>query len=138
MLKWIHRVSVSVTLLVQSCRCFSIGKGPLSFSPIQECSLYGRKVHIKRDDLLHLDVCREVSGNKVRKFKDLLLNKHASHIVSYGGSQSNAMRALALLSKAGGKQFVYFARPLSKALLNHPSGNLRDSLEHGMEVSLLI
>lgn len=133
-ISWI-RATWSVTLFFQSSRCFSLNRVHISPSPLQVCRLFGRNVYVKRDDLLHLNICREVNGNKVRKFKSLLTNSHSSHIVSYGGSQSNAMRALALLSKAVGKTFLYFTRPIAKVLLNQPSGNLKDSLEVGMEVS---
>ena len=66
-------------------------------SPVEIVSVRGKQVYIKRDDLLRLERSN-VSGNKARKM--LALNQIPADdfpkcVVSYGGSQSNAMLALA-------------------------------------------
>lgn len=66
-------------------------------SPVEVVTVRGRKVYIKRDDLLRLEGST-VSGNKARKLFALNQIPAADFpkcVVSYGGSQSNAMLALA-------------------------------------------
>lgn len=70
---------------------------PLKPSPVEIVSVRGKQVYIKRDDLLRLERSN-ASGNKARKM--LALNQIPAAefpkcVVSYGGSQSNAMLALA-------------------------------------------
>lgn len=86
---------------------------------------------IKRDDLLEF---HGVTGSKLRKFYSLLLDdslRDSTHIVSYGGAQSNAMYALARLASFRGKKFVYFTRRTSSRLQSTP-GNLKSALDVGM------
>jgi hypothetical protein len=66
-------------------------------SPVEVVSVRGRKVYIKRDDLLRLEGSN-VSGNKARKMfalNQIPADDFPKCVVSYGGSQSNAMLALA-------------------------------------------
>lgn len=68
-------------------------------SPVEEKIVAGRRVYIKRDDLLRLHGS-QISGNKARKL--LAINEvptidFPSCLVSYGGPQSNSMLALAAL-----------------------------------------
>lgn len=68
-------------------------------SPVEEKLIQGRRVFIKRDDLLRLHGS-QISGNKARKM--LAMNEIPTHdfpgcLVSYGGPQSNSMLALAAL-----------------------------------------
>jgi 1-aminocyclopropane-1-carboxylate deaminase len=72
---------------------------PLQPSPVEILSIRGRDIYIKRDDLLRLENSN-VSGNKARKM--LALNQlpakdFPTYLISYGGSQSNAMLALAAI-----------------------------------------
>jgi hypothetical protein len=68
-------------------------------SPVEVVTVRGKRVYIKRDDLLRLENSN-VSGNKARKMfalNQIPVNEFPKCIVSYGGSQSNAMIALAAI-----------------------------------------
>lgn len=84
---------------------------------------------IKRDDLLST----YLSGNKAYKAY-FLLHKDFSHIVSFGGNQSNAMLSLAYIAKHKNARFTYFTKPFSSYLKNNIDGNLKLSLEFGMDI----
>jgi 1-aminocyclopropane-1-carboxylate deaminase/D-cysteine desulfhydrase-like pyridoxal-dependent ACC family enzyme len=84
----------------------------------------GRNFHVKRDDLLD----PYLSGNKYRKLYTLINTpqKNLNKIISYGGTQSNAMLALAALCKAKEWVFEYYTKPLHIKATSH-SGNEMDS-----------
>lgn len=104
-------------------------------SPIQEVEVFSRKIFIKRDDLCRLEPDIGISGNKVRKLQTLIECKHfPKTVISDGGSQSNAMRALALLCSQKGARFVYLCRKIPQTLKVTPVGNYLDALNAGMEV----
>jgi 1-aminocyclopropane-1-carboxylate deaminase len=66
-------------------------------SPVEEMIINGRRVFIKRDDLLRLPGSG-ISGNKARKMfalNTIPADKFPTCVVSYGGPQSNSMLALA-------------------------------------------
>lgn len=76
-------------------------------------------LYIKRDDQLQ----GVVNGNKGRKFIDLMQHLNARdelHVISYGGTQSNSMVALAKLVSAINKEhkknhtFTYYTKKLSE------------------------
>lgn len=74
-------------------------------SPVETILVRGRRVYLKRDDLLRLELSG-VSGNKARKLYALNAippSNFPACVVSYGGPQSNAMLALAAVvhSKTG-------------------------------------
>ena len=94
-----------------------------------------------------------LSGNKARKMYSLpQLNSEQfpSCIVSYGGTQSNAMLALASIvsyfnndynrnnnndsTSQRQYRFVYYTKQLSSSLKNNPNGNLLKALSYGMEL----
>ncbi len=99
-------------------------------SPISKIFLEGREFYVKRDDLYD----PYLSGNKFRKLHTLLHT--ASHtystIISYGGTQSNAMLALAALCKMKGWEFLYYTKPVSNQQKLHRFGNFFDALQLGM------
>lgn len=98
-------------------------------SVIQAITVNGRDYFLKRDDLLV-----PISGNKARKLEGLL-NQDLSDVqrlVSYGGSQSNAMLALAQLANLLDIRFDYYTRPVPKWLKTSPNGNLQAALSYGM------
>ena len=66
-------------------------------SPISKITLEGRDFYVKRDDLID----RYLAGNKYRKLYTLLQtpSKKFNKIISYGGTQSNAMLAIAAMCK---------------------------------------
>jgi len=99
-------------------------------SPISQFLLEGREFFVKRDDLFD----RYLSGNKYRKLHTLIhtpkekLNK----IISYGGTQSNAMLAISAMCKEKGWEFIYYTKPLSRVLKEQQSGNFFYALKLGM------
>lgn len=79
-------------------------------SPVTRVVFRGQRVHVKHDDVYHL------AGNKMRKLWYFLQQNDAfyakTHFVSWGGSQSNAMVAIAQLANAKRVPFTYFSRKL--------------------------
>jgi len=99
-------------------------------SRIDKVRFKGRSFYIKRDDLLH--PC--LSGNKYRKLYSLVQTPSQTYntIISYGGSQSNAMLSIACLCKSKGWEFHYYTKTLSSHLREDLDGNLVQALEQGM------
>ncbi|MCP4701638.1 MAG: 1-aminocyclopropane-1-carboxylate deaminase/D-cysteine desulfhydrase [Gammaproteobacteria bacterium] len=103
----------------------------LTCSPVDTLTFRNRKYFIKRDDLLHA----EFNGNKARKFYWYLTNDfpRIKRVVSYGGSQSNAMLALSALAKLKNWRFTYYVKPLARHLKKYPRGNFQAAMHHGMQ-----
>jgi 1-aminocyclopropane-1-carboxylate deaminase/D-cysteine desulfhydrase-like pyridoxal-dependent ACC family enzyme len=99
-------------------------------SPISKISLEGREFFVKRDELFD----PYLAGNKYRKLHTLLNTpkKKYNKIISYGGTQSNAMLALSALSQQKGWEFIYYTKPLSMQQKMMQSGNYSDALRLGM------
>ncbi|MEA1919056.1 MAG: 1-aminocyclopropane-1-carboxylate deaminase, partial [Campylobacterota bacterium] len=91
-------------------RSLSLSKITLP-SPITKISFRGRDFYIKRDELLHC----ELSGNKFRKLYQLIQTPSSqfSKIISYGGTQSNAMLAIAYLANEKNWKFDYYSKPIA-------------------------
>lgn len=120
-------------------------------SPVEQKTIQGRRVFIKRDDLLRLPGS-QISGNKARKMYSLNqipADKFPSCVVSYGGPQSNAMLALAAVvnyknreltsgadeqSNSNSIRFVYYTKKLPRFLKKQASGNLFRAVALGMEI----
>ncbi|KAK1934670.1 hypothetical protein P3T76_011279 [Phytophthora citrophthora] len=104
-------------------------------SPVTRVLFRGQRVHVKRDDVFHL------AGNKcmfqmrkmyyfVKQSDEFFAN---THLFSFGGSQSNAMLALAQLANARHVPFTYFSRELSfKDDMKPVEGNLALAKTLGM------
>ncbi len=92
----------------------------------------GFDFYIKRDELID----PYLSGNKYRKLYALLQTPAETYntIISYGGTQSNAMLSMAALCKQKGWQFEYYCKPLASQLKQQPSGNLKAALDLGMQL----
>lgn len=101
-------------------------------SPIEPFFFNGSRFWLKRDDLLH----EQFDGNKARKFYSLATSDLSRYekIVSYGGTQSNAMYSLSFLAASKGLEFHYYSRKLSQNLAKNPSGNLKHALSNGMKL----
>lgn len=99
-------------------------------SIISKISLEDRVFYIKRDDL----VDRYLSGNKFRKLFTLLQtpSNRYNHIISYGGSQSNAMLSIAALCHNKGWKFTYYTKKLSHTIKSQQNGNFYKALSLGM------
>lgn len=100
-------------------------------SPISKFTLESREFFVKRDDLID----PYLAGNKYRKLYTLLKTPQhkLSRIISYGGTQSNAMLALAAMCKAKGWEFIYYTKHISSHIKELEYGNYYDALSLGME-----
>ncbi len=98
-------------------------------TPISSMYLEGRKFYVKRDDLID----PFLAGNKYRKLYTLLQTPPSklSKVISYGGTQSNAMLAIAALCKKKGWEFVYYTKPLSKEQKELSCGNYAHAIALG-------
>ncbi len=104
-------------------------------TPIENISVDGHSVYLKRDDLIHTDF----SGNKARKLHYFLTNNfpNISKIISYGSAQSNAMYSLSVLARMRGWEFEYFVDHIADFLRENPHGNYAKALENGMKLSVI-
>ncbi|MEO6918087.1 MAG: pyridoxal-phosphate dependent enzyme [Collimonas sp.] len=95
---------------------------------IESTAFLGRKVWVKRDDLLH----GEVSGNKFRKLKYPLLALQEQHpsLVTMGGPWSNHLHALANVAAMNGWQSTGLVRGASGV----SSATLDDCRRLGMQI----
>ncbi len=101
-------------------------------SPVEKINYRNTSFWLKRDDLIH----PIFNGNKARKLKYFLDADLSAYtkIASYGGHQSNAMFSLAGLASIKGLDFEYYVKPLPETLKKNPIGNLKKSLELGMQL----
>ncbi len=99
-------------------------------SEITPFNFRGHSFYVKRDELLD----PLLSGNKYRKLYNLIQTPPSSYekVISYGGTQSNAMLSLAALCHLKGWEFHYYAKPVASLLKQQPSGNFRQACELGM------
>lgn len=99
-------------------------------SPISKINLDGRAFYVKRDDLID----PFLAGNKFRKLYTLLQTpaKTYNKIISYGGTQSNAMLAISAMCKQKGWEFLYYTKTLSTQQKKQNDGNYFHSIELGM------
>lgn len=99
-------------------------------SLISKITLEGREFLIKRDELFD----PYLAGNKYRKLHTLLSTPKERYktVISYGGTQSNAMLALAALCQKKEWEFIYYTKPLSSQQKMTQSGNYADALRLGM------
>jgi len=100
-------------------------------STISNLILDGREFFVKRDDLID----PYLAGNKYRKLYILLQAKSTRYkkIISYGGTQSNAMLAIAAMCKDKGWEFVYYTKPISKRQKERDNGNYFHACRLGMK-----
>ena len=100
-------------------------------TPISNLTLEGREFLVKRDDLFD----RYLSGNKYRKLHTLLntQKENLTTIISYGGTQSNAMLAISAMCKSKGWEFIYYTKPLNSVMREQRVGNFFDALSLGMK-----
>lgn len=103
----------------------------MNFSSISKIFLEGREFFVKRDDAI--DPC--LAGNKYRKLYTLLHTPTSNYdtLISYGGTQSNAMLALAAVAEKKKWKFLYYTKELSQRQKSEPEGNFAKALRLGME-----
>jgi len=101
-------------------------------SPISKLTLEGRDFFIKRDETIDPYLC----GNKYRKLYTLLQTPKNTYtkVISYGGTQSNAMLALAAICKNKGWQFTYYTKKITPMIKEQKYGNYYEALSLGMDV----
>ena len=96
-------------------------------SPMEQVTVNGFDIWLKRDDLLCLSndkyqsIAGYLTGNKARKFYYLLgdIDSNYQRIVSYGSAQGNGLVALAAIAKIKGLRFDYYVDHISEYLLIH-------------------
>ena len=100
-------------------------------TPIESIVVDSREFLVKRDDLID----PHLAGNKFRKLYSLVVDppKNIYRIISYGGTQSNAMLAIAKMSQENSWEFFYYTKPLSKQQKQQQSGNYSQALLLGMQ-----
>lgn len=98
-------------------------------SSIDKIFIDDRPFFVKRDDLID----PYLSGNKYRKLYSLLKTptEKIDKVISYGGTQSNAMLALAALCRMKNWQFEYYTKPLH--VRETENSNLAQALRFGMQ-----
>lgn len=101
------------------------------YSPISELYVDGRRFYVKRDDLID----PFLAGNKYRKLYTLLQTppQKFKTVISYGGTQSNAMLAIAAMCKNKGWEFIYYTKPLSTTQKDEKDGNFYHAKKLGMK-----
>ncbi len=99
-------------------------------TPIDYLHIDGRDFYVKRDDLYD----PFLAGNKYRKLYTLLQIPKSSlkTVLSYGGTQSNAMLAIAALCHQKGWDFIYYTKQLSNTQKQQDNGNYAQALALGM------
>ncbi len=102
----------------------------MQISPISKFILDGREFLVKRDDLID----PFLAGNKYRKLYTLLYadSKKYNKIISYGGSQSNAMLAISAMCKEKNWEFIYYTKQLSQTQKTQNIGNYFNAIKLGM------
>ncbi|MEA2112339.1 MAG: pyridoxal-phosphate dependent enzyme [Campylobacterota bacterium] len=101
-------------------------------SAVEKFTFYGRDFYVKRDDLLD----SYLSGNKFRKLYTLYNTSSSTYkkVISYGGTQSNAMLSIAYLCHLKGWEFEYYCRPVALHVKKMNEGNLAQALRFGMRL----
>jgi len=101
-------------------------------SQISKITLEGREFFIKRDETID----PYLSGNKYRKLYILLQTPKNTFtkVISYGGTQSNAMLALAAICKSKKWEFVYYTKTISPIIKAQEYGNYYEALSLGMHI----
>lgn len=97
---------------------------------IEAFNFRNKSFYVKRDELLD----PLLSGNKYWKLYALIqtAKQRYKQVISYGGTQSNAMLSIAALCQQKDWEFHYTCKPVASYLKQQPSGNLSKALDLGM------
>lgn len=100
-------------------------------TPISKIILDDRIFYVKRDDLFD----KYLSGNKYRKLHTLLQTpkQNIKKIISYGGTQSNAMLSIAAMCEKKDWEFTYYSKPISQQQKDENKGNYFHAKRLGMK-----
>ena len=101
-------------------------------SAVETFDFRGRRYFVKRDDTID----PLLSGNKYRKLYALLQTPSSRYdrLISYGGTQSNAMLSIAALCHKKGWRFDYLCKLLPWHVRIDPDGNLEKALALGINL----
>ncbi len=101
-------------------------------SAISKITIDERDFFVKRDETID----PYLSGNKFRKLYSILQtpNNKFTTLISYGGTQSNAMLALAAICQTKGWIFEYYTKKISPVIKEQKYGNYYEALSLGMEI----
>ena len=101
-------------------------------SPISKITLEERDFFVKRDETID----PYLSGNKYRKLYTLLKTPKTdfTKLISYGGTQSNAMLALAAICKSKEWEFIYYTKKIAPLIKEQKFGNYYEACCLGMQV----
>lgn len=101
-------------------------------SPVQAMCFEGKRLFVKRDDLLH----PEFSGNKARKFQYFLEHDfpQVTSLVGSGSAQANSLYSLSVLAKQRGWSFDYYVDHLASHLKANPQGNYQGAINNGANI----
>ncbi|MGF1720498.1 1-aminocyclopropane-1-carboxylate deaminase/D-cysteine desulfhydrase [Vibrio kyushuensis] len=104
----------------------------LNSSPVTQHRFQDIEFFLKRDDKLH----SQFSGNKARKFKQLLNieDPAITTIIGYGSAQANSLYSLAALACIKGWQLEFYVDRIPSWLKQKPTGNYRGALDLGAKV----
>lgn len=104
----------------------------LHHSPVEQRTIAGLSVFLKRDDLLH----PAFSGNKARKFAYFLEHDFAgiTRVIGHGSAQANSLYSLAALAQLKGWQLDFYVNHIPAVLRQQPIGNYAAALALGANV----
>ncbi|QQX82137.1 1-aminocyclopropane-1-carboxylate deaminase/D-cysteine desulfhydrase [Shewanella sp. KX20019] len=101
-------------------------------TPVDHIDFNGRRVFVKRDDLLHKDF----SGNKARKFAYFLHHDFpgVSRLVGYGSPVANSLYSMSALAILKGWQLDFYTDHIAAQVLVSSKGNYAAAIENGANV----
>ena len=104
----------------------------LSNTPVDSISMFGRKILIKRDDLLH----PEFSGNKARKFAYFLVHDFpdTNKLIGYGSPQANSLYSMSALANIRGWSLDFYVDHIAVQIKAQTKGNYVAACENGANV----
>jgi 1-aminocyclopropane-1-carboxylate deaminase len=129
----LQRCVITILALKSQILCISFNVVSYSTLQFQKTELYGRDVYLARTDLVNR---KGLTGSKAYKFWRLSEKvPFPRRLLSVGGSQSNAMLAIAQLASNMNSEFTYFTGRLPKALSGSSvDGNFKRAKDLGMKV----
>ncbi|KAA6224805.1 MULTISPECIES: 1-aminocyclopropane-1-carboxylate deaminase/D-cysteine desulfhydrase [unclassified Campylobacter] len=100
----------------------------MNLTRIDKIKFKGFEFYVKRDDELGL-----INGNKARKLAFFMSKNYpkGQGFLSYGGTQSNALLALAIFTKQRDYKLNFVHAKISNFLKNNPCGNYLYALNYG-------
>ena len=124
-------IILSLLMQLRAYGSLNLKLDPRKITPVE---IFGRKVFLKRDDIMH-DPVTFINGNKGRKLSYLSNILHSGIApMSYGGYQSNSMLAISRIAAAKGCKFHYLTTSIPTNIKSNIIGNLKEALNLGTNV----